>query len=286
MMLSDKSRHQKPVKNSPAKTAKQILRSSAIKPQLAIVLGSGLCDFTQQVKNPTIIHYSKLAGFKKPTVTGHAGMIVTGMISDLPVIVFSGRSHYYEGHSMADITFPVRVMAELGIETVLFTNSAGAVNRTFKPGELMIIRDHINFMGDNPLRGEAHPSHQPVFVDLTNAYDPHLIRLLIQAAGRTKPRLGVYLALSGPNYETPAEIKAFRRCGADAVGMSTVPEVIVARQCGLRVAAISCITNMAAGINQTKLSHKEVLEVAGTSAHKLTNLIAHFVQLYAKQVPD
>lgn len=270
---------------SPAQTAKQILRAISIKPRLAIVLGSGLSDFTRQIDNPDVIHYHKLAGFRKPTVPGHAGNIVCGNLGSLPVAVFSGRLHYYEGHLTADITFPVRVMSEMGIETVLFTNSAGAINRSFKPGELMILQDHINFMGDNPLRGAPKDSRQPYFVDLSDAYDSRLIKLLLQAAGQPKPRLGVYLALSGPNYETPAEITAFRKWGADVVGMSTVPEAIVARQCGLRVAAISCITNMAAGITRTKLNHQEVIKVAGASAQKLSKLIARFAQLYAKQVP-
>ncbi|MSR66839.1 MAG: purine-nucleoside phosphorylase [Pedosphaera sp.] len=284
-MLPDKSRHQKPVRISPAKTAKQILCSLTRRPRLAIVLGSGLGDFTRQIENPTVISYSQLAGFKKPAVRGHAGQIIAGDLSGLPVTVFSGRSHYYEGHSMAEITFPVRVMAEMGIDSVLFTNSAGAINRSFKPGDLMIIRDHINFIGDNPLRGAAREFSQPIFVDLTNAYDLDLARLLRQAAGRKKPKQGIYLALSGPNYETPAEIVAFRKLGADAVGMSTVPEVIVARQCGLRVAAISCITNMAAGIHKTKLNHEEVIEVAGATAHTLSTLISQFARLYAKQAP-
>jgi purine-nucleoside phosphorylase len=204
-------------------------------------------------------------------------------LGNTPVAVLSGRAHYYEGHALEQVTFAMRVLAELGIRDVLLTNAAGGVNRKFRPGDFMLLTDHINFMGANPLRGPALPQ-RPRFVDLTQTYHPRLSGLLRVAAKRCKLKLrsGVYLAVSGPSYETPAEIRAFARLGADAVGMSTVPEAIVARQCGLNVAGLSCITNLAAGRGRATLSHDEVLETADRVKHSAASLLECFAKAYGQ----
>jgi purine-nucleoside phosphorylase len=199
------------------------------------------------------------------------------------MLALSGRAHYYEGHSLASITFPVRVLAEFGVRTLLLTNAAGGISRRLHPGEFMCLKDHINFMGANPLR-ESHGDAKNRFVDLSAAYDCALNRLLARAAreARVQMHSGVYLAVSGPSYETPAEIRAFARLGADAVGMSTVPEAIVARQCGLKVAALSCITNLAAGRNHGALSHEEVLAVGEQVKLRAARLLEKFAEFYGE----
>jgi purine-nucleoside phosphorylase len=203
------------------------------------------------------------------------------------VVVLAGRSHYYEGHDFTKITLPVRALAGLGVRSLLLTNAAGGINARFQPGDLMVITDHINLMGANPLRGPC-PEGRERFVDLTEAYDAGLRGLLTAAAKAEGLRLrkGVYLAVSGPSYETPAEIRAFARWGADAVGMSTVPETIVARQCGLRVAGLSCITNLAAGRSRTPLSHHEVLETAVRVEQAAAGLLERFASLHAAHDHD
>jgi purine-nucleoside phosphorylase len=195
----------------------------------------------------------------------------------------SGRAHFYEGHAMEQVTFAVRVLAACGVTDLLLTNAAGGINRKFRAGDFMLVTDHINFMGANPLRGPARPG-VPRFVDLTGAYDARLAALMRQAGRRAgvKLRRGVYLAVSGPSYETPAEIRAFARLGADAVGMSTVPEVIVARQCGLRVAALSCITNLAAGVGRHPLTHEEVLAAGERVRTAAARLLKKFARLYGR----
>lgn len=197
-------------------------------------------------------------------------------------MVLSGRAHYYEGFDFTRVTFPITVLAACSITDLLLTNAAGAVNPRLRPGDFMLLRDHINMMGANPLRGYARDTGESNFVDLTCAYDPGLRRLLHRAGRAVKARLssGVYLAVSGPNYETPAEIKAFRRLGADAVGMSTVPEVLVARRHGIRVAGLSCVTNLAAGLAKTVISHSDVLHVAARSATRAAAIISQFIRLY------
>ncbi len=225
--------------------------------------------------------YRALPGFPAAGVAGHIGELLIGTLAKTPVLVLSGRSHFYEGHAMSLVTFAVRVLAAYGITDLLLTNAAGGVKRTLQPGDFMVLTDHINFMGANPLRGRGWPG-LPRFVDLSSAYDAALRKLLQRASKGCGVRLhsGVYLAVSGPSYETPAEIRAFRRLGADAVGMSTVPEVIVARQCGLRVAALSCITNAAAGIGPGVLSHAEVLQTAKAAGNRAARLITAFARLY------
>jgi purine-nucleoside phosphorylase len=216
-----------------------------------------------ELKVQAEIAYGKLPGFPPVGVSGHAGKLFIGHLGGTPIMVLSGRAHFYEGHEMAAVTFATRTLAAYGIRDLVLANAAGGLNRRFRPGDFMVLTDHINLMGTNPLRGPAIRG-LPRFVDLTCVYDKGL-RALLRRAGRgcdVALRSGVYLALSGPSYETPAEIRAFARLGADAVGMSTVPEAIVARQCGLRVAGLSCITNLAAGRSAQPLSHTEVLETA------------------------
>jgi purine-nucleoside phosphorylase len=268
---------------NPLLTARQIGKLASLRPTLAIVLGSGFQQAVACLKVDTEIGYQKLAGFPPVGVSGHAGKLLLGHLGGTPVAVLSGRAHYYEGHAMDQVTFAVRVLAEFGIRDLLLTNAAGGVNRTFRPGDFMVLSDHINLMGANPLRGPADPK-LPRFVDMTRTYDPELSRLLHRAARESKMRLrsGVYLAVSGPSYETPAEIRAFARLGADAVGMSTVPEAIVARQCGLKVAAVSCITNLAAGRGAKTLSHAEVLETAERVKNSAALLLQNFATLHGK----
>ena len=262
---------------NPKTAADTLRRASQLRPRLAIVLGSGFQSVAQAMTVARAVPYAKLAGFPKPTVAGHTGKALIGTLGDTEILVLSGRAHYYEGHSLETVTFPIRVLAEFGIENILLTNATGGIDKKFKPGEFMQFTDHLNFIGDNPLRGALAKGRER-FIDLSQTYDPALNQALQAAARKTKTKLhrGVYCALSGPSYETPAEIRAFAKLGADAVGMSTVPEAIVARQCGLRVAAISCITNAAAGISKTPLSHSEVLEIGEQASTQAAKLITEF----------
>jgi purine-nucleoside phosphorylase len=270
--------------NSPVKIAvARIKQLSRLRPTLALVLGSGFKHVLTEVAVEARVAYAKLPGFPRPTVAGHEGELVIGKLGGTPVILLSGRAHFYEGYSMAQVTFAVRTLADYGVKDLLLTNAAGGINRTFRTGDFMLLTDHINFMGANPLRGETVPGW-PRFVDVTRAYDAKLSALLAAAARTRKIKLrrGVYLAVSGASYETPAEIRAFATLGADAVGMSTVPEVIVARQCGVRVAALSCITNLAAGISKQPLSHEEVLETGERVKQTGARLLKEFGKHYAQ----
>jgi purine-nucleoside phosphorylase len=270
---------------SPKTAAARLKKISPLRPALAIVLGSGFHHALTELRVAKKISYAKIPGFPKPTVSGHAGELYLGHLGKTPVLVLSGRAHFYEGHEMERVTFATRTLAAFGIKDLLLTNAAGGLNKNFRAGDFMILTDHINFMGTNPLRGAAIPG-LPRFVDLTETYDKKLRGLLFRAGKISKIKLqrGVYLAVSGPSYETPAEIRAFATLGADAVGMSTVPEAIVARQCGLRVAGISCITNLAAGIGKENLSHAEVLETAERVKKSGAQLIKNFAQLYGKNL--
>jgi purine-nucleoside phosphorylase len=268
---------------NPQTAAARLKKFSSQRPTLAIVLGSGFHHALNEVRGEKI-SYTKIPGFPKPTVSGHAGELCFGHLGHTPVLVLSGRAHFYEGHDMERVTFVTRTLAALGITDLLLTNAAGGINRKFRAGDFMVLTDHINFMGVNPLSGAAIPG-LPRFVDLTETYNIKLRELLFRAGKISKQELqrGVYIAVSGPSYETPAEIQAFATLGADAVGMSTVPEAIVARQCGMRVAAVSCITNLAAGISKRKLSHTEVLETAGRVKHSGAQLIKSFAELYLNE---
>jgi purine-nucleoside phosphorylase len=266
---------------SPQRAAATLRKLSSLRPALAIVLGTGFDFDLQGLRHPTRVPYSKIPGFPPVSVPGHRGELVIGTWKGSDVIVLQGRAHFYEGYLMSAVTFAVRALAAFGIRDLLLTNAAGGINPQLQVGDFMVFKDHINLMGANPLAATLFPG-LPRFVDLTSTYDPTLSRLLQRAARASGARLrsGTYLAVSGPSYETPAEIRAFRKLGADAVGMSTVPEAIVARQCGLRVAALSCITNRAAGLSKTPLSHNEVLESASESKHVAGKLLAHFTMLY------
>ncbi len=267
----------------PQSAALRLKKLSKLRPTLAIVLGSGFHHVLGELEVDRKISYARLPGFPPVGVSGHGGELLIGVLGGTPVMVLSGRAHYYEGHPMAVATFAVRTLAAYGITDLLLTNAAGGLNRSFRPGDFMALTDHINLMGVNPLRGAPWPN-LPRFVDLTRAYDDGLRRLLVRAGKvcRTKLRAGVYLAVSGPSYETPAEIRAFARLGADAVGMSTVPETIVARHCGVRVAGMSCITNLAAGRGKGVLSHAEVLETAERVKRLAAQLLKTFATLYGK----
>jgi inosine/guanosine/xanthosine phosphorylase family protein len=268
---------------SPAEAAQSILKRSKLRPMLAIVLGSGFSSVLSRCTVVFEVPFSAIPGFPRLSVTGHVGKLCLAFLAKTPIVVLSGRAHYYEGHSMEVVTFSIRVLAAMGIKAVLLTNAAGGIASKFKRGDFMFVTDHINFMGINPLRGWTS-TDLPRFVDLTDTYDAQLNRLLKKAADKAKARAypGIYLAVPGPSYETPAEIRAFAKLGADAVGMSTVPEAIVARQCGLRVAALSYITNLAAGRSKEKLSHKEVLD-AGEAARPISSrLLENFTQLYGE----
>ena len=279
---------------NPQITAAQLKKVSTLRPTLAIVLGSGFHHVLTKLRVEKKISYAKMPGFPVPSVSGHAGELYFGHLGKTPVLVLSGRAHFYEGHSMERVTFAVRALAAFGIRDLLLTNAAGGINKKFRPGDFMVLTDHINLMGANPLRGGdasspgafATGASQPLprFVDLTETYDKKLSALLFRAGKSCNLKLqrGVYLAVSGPSYETPAEIRAFARLGADVVGMSTVPEAIVARQCGLNVAAVSCITNAAAGSGKGKLSHAEVLETARRVKTLAAKMLKYFVGLYGQ----
>ncbi len=270
--------------SNPLAAAARLKKVSSLQPTLALVLGSGFHHALAELRVDKKTACAKIPGFPEPTVSGHAGEIYFGHLGRTPVLVLSGRAHFYEGHSMERVTFTIRALAAFGIRDLLLTNAAGGVNKKFRTGDFMVLTDHINFMGANPLRGPAIPGLMR-FVDLTDTYDVRL-RELLGRAGKIsglKLRRGVYLAVSGPSYETPAEIRAFARLGADAVGMSTVPEAIAARQCGLRVAAVSCITNLAAGISPEKLSHAEVLATAERVRKSGAALIKNFAALYGNE---
>ena len=265
--------------------AKAIQGRTKMRPQVALVLGSGLGAFAKTLKDPTVIPYREIPHFPVSTAIGHTGELVIGVKEGVPVAVMAGRVHLYEGYSIQQVVFPVRVLARMGVKTVIMTNAAGSVNVNYKPGELMIISDHINFMGVNPLIGPNEDALGLRFFDMTEPYDPILIALAEKACSKVgmTVRKGVYIAFTGPSYETPAEIKMARAMGADAVGMSTVPEVIAARHMGVRVLGISCITNMAAGVLKKKLDHREVLDTAEKVREGLIDVLTRLIQDVAKQ---
>jgi xanthosine phosphorylase len=264
-------------------TAADVVREVAgdgfVAPRLGLVLGSGLGGLADAVEGATAIPYAELPGFPVGSVAGHAGRLVLGTLAGTPVVVLQGRAHLYEGIPVSDLAVPVRTVRALGAEAIVLTNAAGSLNPQAGPGSLMALTDHINMMGVNPLTGLNDDAIGPRFVGLGDAYDLELKRALHFAAQAEGVELheGVYLAVGGPSFETPAEIRAFKLLGADAVGMSTVPEVIVARHCGLRVAAVSAITNLAEGMGSEVLSHEHTLENAAVAAEKLQRVLLRFV---------
>ena len=231
-------------------------------PQIGLILGSGLGVLAEEIENPINIAYNDIPEFPVSTVEGHAGQLVFGTLNGKTVVAMQGRFHFYEGYSMEKVTFPVRVMKDLGVETLIVTNAAGGINESFKPGDLMLITDHINNMGQNPLIGPNDKELGVRFPDMSEAYSKNLRELANGVASKLqiKVKEGVYVGNTGPTYETPAEVRMLRKMGGDAVGMSTVPEVIVARHSKMNVLGISCISNMAAGILDQPLTHDEVIE--------------------------
>ena len=247
---------------SRANEAAAFIRSkTSLQPKIALVLGSGLGGFADELAERTVIPYAQIPHFPVSGAEGHAGNLVIGKVGDVPVAAMQGRVHFYEGYSMQRVTFPVRVFARLGITAMLLTNAAGGINLKYSQGSLVVIKDHINFQGSNPLIGPNDERFGVRFPDMTEAYAADFRKIALEEGKRLGINIfdGIYLALSGPSYETPAEIHFFRTIGADLVGMSTVPETIVARQCGMKVLAISCVTNMAAGTTGEPLNHAEVM---------------------------
>ncbi len=246
---------------------------TAQRPTIAIVLGSGLGALANEVEVADHIPYERIPGWKRSTVPGHAGQLVIGKLAGKTVAVMQGRLHYYEGYDMQEITHPVRVFKALGIATIILTNACGGLNPTFRAGDLMVVADHINFMGHNPLRGANDEALGPRFPDMVGAYTEELRTIAHQVDADL--REGVYVAVGGPNFETPAELRMLRHWGADAVGMSTVPEVIVARHSGMRILAISTVTDMATGLPGLvdHVSHEEVLAIADRAGKRLGDVV-------------
>ena len=251
-------------------------------PEIGIVLGSGLGDFARLVDRKAEVSYASLPGFPVSTVAGHAGKLIFGYVRSVPVVVMQGRVHYYEGYSMEQVVAPIRLMGLLGAKKLLLTNAAGGVNTSFTPGDLMLITDHISAFVPSPLRGENPQELGPRFPDMSRVYDEEMGRAVLEAGEKLGESLqqGVYLQWQGPNYETPAEIRMFRTLGADAVGMSTVCEAIAARHMGLRVCAVSCITNMACGILPQPLSHEEVQQTANRVKDKFQALVLESLESF------
>lgn len=249
-------------------------------PEVAVVLGSGLGAFAERVRDPVVVPYADVPSFAVPHVEGHRGELVFGWVGEVRVAVLCGRVHYYEGHDWPAVTRAVRVMAALGARRLLVTNAAGGLNPSYAPGELMVLTDHINLTGESPLRGRNDPGVGPRFCDMSEAYAKAGRRAWHQAAREVAGvhlKEGVYVGVAGPAYETPAEVRMMQRLGGDAVGMSTVAEVLVARHQGLQVAGLSVITNVAAGLSSAALSHAEVTEVAGRVRGQLCDLLGRMV---------
>jgi purine-nucleoside phosphorylase len=245
--------------------------------KIGVILGSGLGPLVEEFTNPVHVPFKEIPYFPISSVSGHKGEAVFGSFSGINLLAYSGRVHYYEGYSLQEIVFPVKVMAALGIETLIITNAAGAVNETFSPGDIVVITDHINLMGDNPLRGSAD------FVDMTDAYHQDFRALALKVAAMEEIGIqeGVYLVLNGPSYETPAEIRLARNLGADMVGMSTIPETIMANSLGIKVMGLSMITNMAAGMTGEPLTHEEVIETSQKGAEAFKRLVKGIIEQLA-----
>jgi purine-nucleoside phosphorylase len=255
--------------------AKFIHSKTKLRPRIALVLGSGLGAFADEFASPTKIPYAKIPHYPRSTAIGHAGQLVIGKVGDIPVAGMQGRVHLYEGYNAKDVAFPIRVFQRMGVQAVILTNAAGGINLTYSEGALVILRDHINLQPANPLIGPNDDRFGPRFPDMTRAYDPDFCRFAAEEGKKLHLNLheGVYLALAGPNYETPAEIHSFRALGADLVGMSTVPEVLAARHSNIRVLGISCVTNMAAGITGAPLTAEEVFTTAARIKNDFISLL-------------
>lgn len=267
-------------------------RLSGLEPRIAIVLGSGLGAAAHAIPDPVVIPYSEIPHFPPSTVQGHSGRLVAGLLGGAPVVILQGRVHYYEGYTPSEVTFPMRVLGALGIRAAVLTNAAGCIQAGYSIGQLVALSDHINFMGWNPLTGPNEPRFACIpgaglrFFDMSEAYSLRLRTLAREAASEQGFELaeGVYLATPGPSFETPAEIRAFRTLGATLVGMSTVPETIAARHMGIEVLGISCVTNLAAGLGSTPLSHEEVFETGRKVEQRLASLLIRLAPRIASAI--
>ena len=277
--------------NSPfdqAGAAAEYIRARvALEPHIGIILGSGLGAFAESIAEATVIPFAEIPNFPHATVPGHSGQLVIGTLKGAPVAIMRGRVHSYEGYSAEEITFPVRVLGQLGVKVLIVTNAAGGIRLDMKQGDLVLISDHINFTGRNPVIGLHDERLGPRFFDMSEAYSQRLRKLAVATVANQQLSLaeGVYICVLGPSFETPAEIRAFRTMGADLVGMSTVQEVIAARQMGLEVLGISCVTNMAAGMQHEPLSHEEVLETGLRVDARFSQLLMALIPAIAKEVP-
>lgn len=256
-----------------------IQKKTAIKPEIGVILGSGLGSIAQKLTDAVVLPYTDIPHFHGTSVEGHAGQMFLGKFHGVPAVFLQGRFHLYEGYPMEEVVFPTRVVCALGIQTLVLTNAAGGINTRFRAGDLMVIEDHINLMGDNPLKGPNLAQLGPRFPDLSEAWFKSGVETLLASGKEVGVPLhsGVYAGLLGPTYETPAEVRMLRGLGAEAVGMSTVPEVIAANHLGVRVAGISCITNLAAGLSPQKLTHEEVIENSHIGAEKMARLLEHAI---------
>ena len=261
------------------KAARVIREKTKTDVPVAIVLGSGLGGFADGLTDATPVPYDQIPGFARATVEGHAGRLVIGKVGATAIAALQGRFHFYEGYSLEEVTFPIRVLKLLGVKTLILTNASGALNAEFAPGTLMLISDHINLMGVNPLIGANDTRFGPRFPDLTNVYSPELQDIVLQEAREMKleMRRGIYASLTGPSYETPAEIHMVRALGAQAVGMSTVPEAIVARHMGMKVVGISCITNLAAGVTDHPVDHTQVIATGERIRESFSELLRRVI---------
>jgi purine-nucleoside phosphorylase len=268
------------------KAARFILARTKLRPKIALVLGSGLGEFADEFENAIKIPYAKIPHFPQSTAIGHAGQLVLGKVGAIAAAGMQGRVHLYEGYSAKKVAFPIRVFARMGVKALIVTNAAGGINLNYSEGALVAIRDHINLQGANPLIGPNDDRFGPRFPDLTRAYDPEFRGFVAEAQKKLRRDFheGVYLAVAGPNYETPAEIHAFRTMGADLVGMSTVPEVLAARHSGIRVLGISCVTNMAAGITGQTLTAEEVLATGAVVKNQFIALLKSVIPRIAEAI--
>lgn len=257
-----------------------VRKKTDFKPEVGLILGSGLGDYAEQIDIADTIEYTEIEGFPVSTVSGHKGRFVFGYVGEVPVVIMQGRVHYYEGYSMSDVVLPTRLMGLLGIKKLILTNAAGGINIEFRPGDFMMITDHITTAVPSPLIGPNLEELGPRFPDMSEVYSKRMREVLKNTALECGISLkeGVYVQLTGPNYETPAEIRMFRIWGGDAVGMSTACEAMAARHMGIEVCGISCITNMAAGISKTELNHKEVQETADRVSGQFKNLITKVIE--------
>lgn len=261
-------------------TTNYIKENINLNPKIAIILGSGLGDLTDKFENNKSLSYNDIPNFKTSTAVGHSSELVVGILGGKEVIAMKGRFHFYEGYTLEEVTFPVRVFKALGIEKLIITNAAGAFNKAFNPGELMLITDHLNLVGINPLMGKNYDELGPRFPDLSNTYNKELRNLVKEVSKDLNIKLneGVYGWWSGPTYETPAEVRMMRTLGADAAGMSTAPEAIVAAHSNLKTVGISCLTNMASGILDEPLSHEDVVKVANSAKEDFTKLVEELIK--------